>query len=95
MQINIIGHGFDVTPTLKEFAEKKLQRLAHHCETIISIDLHFAVEKLQQTVKGTVYVKGQHLHADASSEDLYSAIDNLVDLLDRQLKRYREKFSNH
>ncbi len=95
MQINIIGHGFDVTPALKEFAEKKLQRLAHHCDTILSIDIHFAVEKLQQTVKGTVYVKGHHFHADATAEDLYSAIDDLVDLLDRQLKRYREKWPNH
>jgi len=95
MKINIIGHSFEVTDAIKTMTENKLQRLENHCDKIISIDVHYALEKLKQTVKGTVHVKGNQFHADASSEDLYQAIDSLVDKLDRQLKRYKEKMSDH
>ena len=95
MKVNIVGHSFDVTPSIKDFTTSKLQRLNNHCDNIISVDVHFVIEKLKQTVKGTVHVKGQLFHADASSEDMYSAIDSLVDMLDRQLKRYKEKLTAH
>ena len=95
MKVNIVGHSFDVTPPLKDHTEDKLQRLERHYDRIISIDVHFAIEKLKQTVKGTVHVKGNTIHADASANDMYSAVDSLVDMLDRQLKRYKEKLSAH
>lgn len=95
MKVNIVGHSFEVTPPIKESIEKKLQRLENHCDNIISVDVHFAIEKLKQTVKGTVHVKGNSYHADASADTVYHAIDHLVDMLDRQLKRHREKQSDH
>lgn len=95
MKVNIVGHSFDVTPPIESSIKKKLQRLANHCDNIISVDVHFVIEKLKQTVKGTVHVKGSSFHADASSENMYSAIDSLVDMLDRQLKRYKEKQTAH
>jgi putative sigma-54 modulation protein len=95
MKINIIGHSFDVTPAIETYMKNKLERLSHHYDSILSVDVHFALEKLMQTVKATVHVKGNHFHADASEKDMYSAIDNLVDILDRQLMRHKEKLTNH
>ena len=62
---------------------------------IISIDVTFEVEKLRQIAKASVHVAGKVFHADASSEDMYQAVDGLVDKLDRQLKDHREKQTSH
>ena len=95
MKVNIVGHSFDITPPLKTHTEEKLQRLHRHHDRIINIDIHFSIEKLKQTAKGTIFVKGTKLHAEASANDMYSSIDSLVDMLDKQLKRYKEKMTNH
>lgn len=95
MKLNIIGHSFDVTPSIETYTKDKLERLTHHCDYLLSVDIHFSIEKLKQTVKGTVHIKGHRFHADASEKDMYSAIDNLVDMLDRQLMRYKEKLTDH
>tara|TARA_Y100001001_G_C8000461_1_gene306076 strand:+ start:580 stop:888 length:309 start_codon:yes stop_codon:yes gene_type:complete len=95
MQINFTGHHVDLTNPLKEFTTEKLEKLTRHFERIISIDVTFEVEKLRQIAKASVHVAGKVFHADASSEDMYQAVDGLVDKLDRQLKDHREKQTSH
>ena len=95
MQINFTGHHVDLTNPLKEFTTEKLEKLTRHFERIISIDVTFEVEKLRQIAKASVHVAGKVFHADASSEDMYQAVDGLVDKLDRQLKGHREKQTSH
>ena len=54
-----------------------------------------SVEKLRQKAEATVHVSGGNLHADAVEGDMYAAIDALAEKLDRQIKRYKEKMSDH
>ncbi len=95
MQITFTGHHVEVTPALREVATGKLEKLTRHYDKIVSIHVIFQVEKLRQIAEATVHVAKSEIHASAESEDLYSAIDSMVDKLDRQLKKYKEKHSDH
>ncbi len=95
MQINFTGHNVDVTPTLRTFTQEKFNKLERHFEKIISIHVSFDIEKIMQVAEATVHIVKGEIHAHAESEDLYTAIDNLVDKLDRQLIKHKEKISEH
>ena len=95
MQINFTGHRLEITPALREFTTNKLDRLQRHFDRITSINVIFDVEKMRQIAEATVFVSKGELHASSESEDMYSAIDSLVDKLDRQLIKHKEKMKNH
>ncbi len=95
MQINITGHQLEVTPALRAFTEEKFDKLERHFDHITSINVVFSVEKLRQIAEATVHIAKGELHASSESEDLYVAIDALVDKLDRQLIKHKEKIRSH
>lgn len=95
MQINITGHRLEVTPAIKTFTEEKFNKLERHFDQITSINVVFDVEKLRQIAEATVFVAKGELHASSESEDLYAAIDVLIDKLDRQLIKHKEKIRQH
>lgn len=95
MQINITGHHIDVTPALRAFTEEKLDKLERHFDQIKSINVVLTVEKLRQIAEATVHVAKGELHATSESEDLYAAIDTLIDKLERQLIKHKEKNHKH
>ncbi len=95
MQINITGHGVQVTPALRTFAVEKLDRLKKRGDNITSINMVLDVEKLQQIAKATLHVSGAELFARSESEDLYSAIDLLVDKLNHQIIKHKERQKDH
>lgn len=91
MQINITGHRLDVTPALRAFTEEKFERLERHFEHITAINVVFDVEKLRQIAEATILISKGEVHASSESEDMYAAIDTLVDKLDRQLNKHKGK----
>lgn len=91
MQINITGHRMDVTPAIRAFTEEKFEKLERHYDHITAIHVVFDVEKLRQIAEATIFVSKAELHASAESEDLYAAIDLLIDKLNRQLIKHKEK----
>jgi putative sigma-54 modulation protein len=95
MQINITGHRLDVTPALRTFTEEKFDKLERHFDQITKINVVFDVEKLRKIAEATVFVAGGELHASSESEDMYAAIDTLIDKLDRQLIKHKEKIRHH
>lgn len=95
MQINITGHHLEVTTALKEYINSKFERLERHFDHVTEGHVVLTVEKLQQKAEATLYVSGSNIFADATHEDMYAAIDALVDKLDRQVKKYKEKLTNH
>lgn len=95
MQINITGHRLDVTPSLRTFTEEKFERLERHFDKITTINVVFDVEKLRQIAEATILVAKGEIHASAESEDMYAAIDLLVDKLNRQLMKHKEKIIDH
>ncbi|EPL6453737.1 MULTISPECIES: ribosome hibernation promoting factor [Providencia] len=95
MEFQITGHNIEVTPALRETVEKKLSKLGQLFDRINSIQVVLKVEKVQQIAEATVQVNGAELHASAEENDMYAAIDLLVDKLSRQLTKHKEKLRQH
>lgn len=91
LQINFTGHNVDVTPALRAYAEEKFNKLERHFDKITSIHVIFDIEKLSQIAEATIMIAKGELHARSDSEDMYASIDSLVDKLDRQLIKHKEK----
>jgi len=95
MQINVTGRHVDITDSLKSYVENKFQRLERHFEHINNTHVILSVEKERQKAEATVHVNRCNLFADNEQEDMYAAIDGLIDKLDRQLKKHKEKLTDH
>lgn len=91
MQIETYGQQMDVTPALRSHVETRFERLARHFEGDCEIRVQLALEKPQHKAIATINVAGRTLHGDAVGPDMYAAIDLLVDKLDRQLIKHKEK----
>jgi putative sigma-54 modulation protein len=95
MQINLTGHHVEVTPALRKYVKSKLQRLERHFDNVTNAYVILSIEKMRQKAEATVHVSRAHLFADAIDADMYAAIDALADKLDRQIKRHKEKLTDH
>jgi putative sigma-54 modulation protein len=95
MHIDITGHHIEITPALRKFTEEKFEKLTHHGCHINSIHVTFTVEKLSHLAEATIHVKKAEVHAHTESDNMYSAIDLLIDKLDRQLIKHKEKSLDH
>lgn len=91
MQVTIIGHHIAVTDALREYVEQKLARAWRHFGQGLEANVVLGVEKLVQRAEVTVHFQGKDLHAEATHDDLYAAIDLLADKIDRQVVRYKEQ----
>ncbi|CAN5254349.1 ribosome hibernation promoting factor [soil metagenome] len=91
MNINFTGHQVEVTDALRDLTTKKLALIQRHFENISTINITFSVEKLNQNVEGIIHLPGTSIHAKSSDENMYVAIDSLIDKLERQLKKHKEK----
>ena len=95
MNLNISGHHVDVTAPMRDYVLTKLKRLERHFDHLISADVILSVEKLDRRAEATVHASGANLHACATEEDMYAAIDLLADKLDQQTRRHKEKTRDH
>ena len=91
MQLNISGHHVEVTQSLKDYVQEKFSKLERHADFINNVQVILSVEKLQHKAEATVRIRGAEIFANSESEDMYAAIDTLVDKLDRQLLKHKEK----
>lgn len=95
MQISLSGHHIEITDSLRNYVNEKVERLERHFEQALDIHVVLTVEKLRHKAEATMHVSGGNLYADDEQEDMYSAIDGLVDKLDRQGKKHKEKMKSH
>ncbi len=96
MNLNISGHHVDLTPPLREYVTEKLKRLERHFDHLINADVILTVEKLRHKAEATVHASGTNLHAEATVDDnMYAAIDCLIDKLDQQTRRHKDKLRHH
>ena len=93
--INITGHHIEITPALRTYVSSKFDRLHKRGEHITSINVTLEVNKLQQIAKANLHVRGADFHATSQDEDMYAAIDALVDKLARQIRAHRETVTDH
>lgn len=95
MQINLTGHHVDITEPLKGYVESKFERLERHFDHVIKVHVILSIEKLRQKAEARIHMNGADVFADAVHEDMYAAIDGLIDKLDRQVLKHKEKRQSH
>jgi len=99
MQITVKGHQVDVTPALHDYATSKFERVTRHCDHLHELNVVLGVEKLLHKAEATMQFSGKKtgrtLHADATATDMYAAIDALVDKVDQQVRKHKEKLKDH
>ena len=100
MNLTISGHHLDVSPSLRDYVLAKLDRVTRHFDQVVDINVLLTVEKLKekerrQRAEVTVHVKGRDIFVESAHEDLYAAIDGLMDKLDRQVCRHKDRVQDH
>lgn len=91
MQLSITGHHVDMTDALKSYTAEKLSRLERRSDQITNVHVVLSVEKARHRADATIHVSGGELFAEADADDMYTAIDLLIDKLDRQILKHKEK----
>ena len=91
MQLAITGHHVDLTDSLSSYINQKFEKLERHSDQITQVHVVLNVEKLEHHAEATAHLSGAELFANAHAEDMYAAIDSLVDKMDRQLLKHKEK----
>lgn len=93
MNINLTGRHLEITPAIREHVTSKLGKINRHFDNVIDINVILSVDKLKQKAEATVHMSGKNVFAETDDSNLYVAIDNLVDLLDRQILKHKDKNS--
>ena len=95
MQINLTGHHVDITESLREYVNSKFSKLERHFDQIHNVHVVLNVEKLQQKAEARINLNGTEIFAKSENTDMYAAIDALIDKLDRQVIKHKEKFTKY
>ncbi|MDM7456636.1 MAG: ribosome-associated translation inhibitor RaiA [Tepidimonas sp.] len=100
MNLTISGHHLDVTPALRDYVSTKLERISRHFDQVVDIRVLLSVDKAKdkdqrQRAECNIHVKGKEIYAESTHADLYAAVDELADKLDRQVLRYKDKAQEH
>jgi len=100
MNLKISGHHLEVTPALREYVTTKLDRVLRHFDQVIetavllTVDNHREKEK-RQKAEINLHLKGKDIFVETCDEDMYAAIDLLIDKLDRQVLRHKDKLQGY
>jgi putative sigma-54 modulation protein len=95
MQLNVSGHHVEVTESLRGYVETRIEKIERHFDLVSDVHCILTVEKLRHKAEATVNVNGGTIYADSIEEDMYAAIDGLVDKLDRRVRKHKEKLVDH
>ncbi|MFT5519793.1 MAG: putative sigma-54 modulation protein [Enterobacterales bacterium] len=91
MQINLTGHHVDITESLRSYVNEKFGKLERHFDHINNVHVILSIEKLRQIAEANMHLNGGEIFANAEATDMYASIDSLVDKLDRQVIKHKEK----
>ena len=90
MQLNVSGHHIEVTDALRGYVETKIEKIERHFDLVSDVSCVLTVEKLRHKAEARVNVNGGTIYADNTEEDMYAAIDGLVDKLERRVRKAKE-----
>ena len=95
MQVYTQGHHVEATEAMREHTLDKFERLTRHFDHLHELSVVLSIEKLLHKAEATIHVSGKQLHADSTATDMYAAIDALADKLTAQVRKHKEKLTNH
>lgn len=100
MNLTISGHHLEVTPAIREYIESKLERIRRHFDNVIDAAVILVVDNItekekRQRAEITLRLRGKDIHVESSAEDMYAAVDTLIDKLDRQVLKHKTRLKEH
>jgi len=95
MNVQVSGHHVEVTQAIRDYVLSKLERIQRHFDQVIEINVILSVQKLRQKAEISVHMPGKDIHVESDDEDLYAAIDLMMDKLDRQIIKHKSKTYAH
>lgn len=100
MNLTISGHHLEVTSSLRTYVTSKLDRIKRHFDQVVDVKVLLTLENLKekehrQKAECNIHIKGIELFAESAHADLYAAVDELVDKLDRQVVRHKNRLQSH
>lgn len=100
MNLTISGHHLEVTSAIRDYVQSKLERITRHFDHVIDIAVILSVDNLtekekRQKAEINLRMSGKTVHVESLAQDLYAAIDTLIDKLDRQVMKYKDKVQDH
>jgi ribosome hibernation promoting factor len=93
MNLNLTGNHLDITPAIRDYVIAKLDRITRHFDHVIDVQVVMSVAKLRHKIEANLHTRGKDIHVEAVELDMYAAIDVLVDKLDRQVVKHKEKLA--
>jgi putative sigma-54 modulation protein len=94
MNLHMTGHHLEITPSIRDYVSSKMIRINRHFDHVIDVNMILTVEKLRQKIEANVHLSGKDIFVESEDDDMYAAIDLLVDKLDRQIVKHKEKIKN-
>ena len=91
MNLHLSGHHLEITPAIRGYVSSKLERITHHFDHVIDVNVILSVERLERRIEASVHLRGKDIFCESTAADMYAAIDGLVDKLDRTIIRHKEK----
>jgi putative sigma-54 modulation protein len=101
MKLVIQGKNIEITDAMRDYVEQKILKAVSHFQHLTNeVDVHLSVARnhrisSKQSAEVTLYVDGAVVRAEESSESLYASIDLVANKISRQLRKYKEKRTNH
>jgi len=95
MRLKITGRHMDITPALKDYVETRFGRLDRYGLKVESLEVVLGVEKLQHKAEAIGTVNGKSVQAKTSTPEMYATIDALVNRVDTQLRKWKERLASH
>ena len=95
MQLNLTGHHIEITDSLRNYVQEKMERVERHFDKVTNSHVILTVESVRHKAEATTHMSGNDVFAENTEDNMYAAIDGLIDKLDRQVKKHKEKITNH
>lgn len=95
MNVIVTGRHLEVTPALKGYAEEKISKFERYLSNISEATVTLTVEKYRHKTEVLLRANGVLIQAEGITGDIYSSIDEVVEKLEKQVKKYKEKLVSH
>jgi len=95
MNIIINGRHLDLTPALKNYAEEKIKKFERYSSNITDAVVTLSIEKYRHKAEALLKANGVMIQAEGVTGEIYSSIDEVVEKLEKQVKKYKEKLVSH
>jgi putative sigma-54 modulation protein len=95
MNLTISGRNISITPAIRSHVESRLSRIRRHFDHVIDVSVILTADHLDQKAEITCHVSGKDIVVKSDDPDMYAAIDALVDKLDRQILKYKDRLHAH